>query len=74
MPLILKLDKEQNADDYRYLNIPEEENLIKLIYRDMGDYRSFFPFAYIVKRHIVGGGNSRLFSVHPPLLIVRYQC
>ena len=35
MPLILKLDKEQNADDYRYLNIPEEENLIKLIYRDM---------------------------------------
>lgn len=47
MPLILKLDKEQNADDYRYLNIPEEENLIKLIYRDMGDYRSFFPFAYI---------------------------
>ena len=30
--------------------------------------------AYIVKRHIVGGGNSRLFSVHPPLLIVRYQC
>ena len=27
-----------------------------------------------VKRHIVGGGNSRLVSVHPPLLIVRYQC
>lgn len=30
--------------------------------------------AVAVKRHIVGGGNSRLFSVHPPLLIMRYQC
>ena len=28
----------------------------------------------IVKRHIVGGGNGRLFPVYPPLLIVRYRC
>lgn len=27
-----------------------------------------------VKRHIVGDGNCRLFSVYPSLLIVWYRC
>ena len=47
---------------YIIFDIPLAYNLYLLIF-DTG-----------VKRHIVGGGNSRLFSVHPPLLIVRYRC
>lgn len=57
----------------KYNFSPVEQEILNTKFQ-FTEEETVFSLMHIVKRHIVGGGNRRLFSIYPSLLIVRYQC